>query len=125
MARSPTKGGAKSNHYGIVIEFFVFCMYMIYRQDLKKPTKKLVQPTVVLPEASRRKETAEETSRSADNPVVTAAAIAAAAASAATGPFLQVNIKNTTKPPNMKSTELYTIVESNIKLLWSLIGLLI
>ena len=125
MARSPTKGGAKSNHYGIVIEFFVFCMYMIYRQDLKKPTKKLVQPTVVLPGASRRKETAEETSRSADNPVVTAAAIAAAAASAATGPFLQVNIKNTTKPPNMKSTELYTIVESNIKLLWSLIGLLI
>ena len=124
MARSPTKGGAKSNHYGIVIEFFVFCMYMIYRQDLKKPTKKLVQPTVVLPEASRRKETAEETSRSADNPVVTAAAIAAAAASAATGPFLQVNIKNTTKPPNMKSSELYTIVESNIKL-WSLIGLLI
>ena len=124
MARSPTKGGAKSNHYGIVIEFFVFCMYMIYRQDLKKPTKKLVQPTVVLPEARRRKETAEETSRSADNPVVTAAAIAAAAASAATGPFLQVNIKNTTKPPNMKSTELYTIVESNIKL-WSLIGLLI
>ena len=124
MARSPTKGGAKSNHYGIVIEFFVFCMYMIYRQDLKKPTKKLVQPTVVLPEASRRKETAEETSRSADNPVVTAAAIAAAAASAATGPFLQVNIKNTTKPPNMKSTELHTIVESNIKL-WSLIGLLI
>ena len=124
MARSPTKGGAKSNHYGIVIEFFVFCMYMIYRQDLKKPTKKLVQPTVVLPEASRRKETAEETIRSADNPVVTAAAIAAAAASAATGPFLQVNIKNTTKPPNMKSTELYTIVESNIKL-WSLIGLLI
>ena len=124
MARSPTKGGSKSNHYGIVIEFFVFCMYMIYRQDLKKPTKKLVQPTVVLPEASRRKETAEETSRSADNPVVTAAAIAAAAASAATGPFLQVNIKNTTKPPNMKSTELYTIVESNIKL-WSLIGLLI
>ena len=124
MARSPTKGGAKSNHYSIVIEFFVFCMYMIYRQDLKKPTKKLVQPTVVLPEASRRKETAEETSRSADNPVVTAAAIAAAAASAATGPFLQVNIKNTTKPPNMKSTELYTIVESNIKL-WSLIGLLI
>ena len=124
MARSPTKGGAKSNHYGIVIEFFVFCMYMIYRQDLKKPTKKLVQPTVVLPEASRRKETAEETSRSADNPVVTAAAIAAAVASAATGPFLQVNIKNTTKPPNMKSTELYTIVESNIKL-WSLIGLLI
>ena len=124
MARSPTKRGAKSNHYGIVIEFFVFCIYMIYRQDLKKPTKKLVQPTVVLPEASRRKETAEETSRSADNPVVTAAAIAAAAASAATGPFLQVNIKNTTKPPNMKSTELYTIVESNIKL-WSLIGLLI
>ena len=124
MARSPTKGGAKSNHYGIVIEFFVFCMYMIYRQDLKKPTKKLVQPTVVLPEASRRKETAEETNRSADNPVVTAAAIAAAAASAATGPFLQVNIKNTTKPPNMKSTELYTIVERNIKL-WSLIGLLI
>ena len=124
MARSPTKAGAKSNHYGIVIEFFVFCMYMIYRQDLKKPTKKLVQPTVVLPEASRRKETAEETSRSADNPVVTAAAMAAAAASAATGPFLQVNIKNTTKPPNMKSTELYTIVESNIKL-WSLIGLLI
>ena len=124
MARSPTKGGAKSNHHGIVIEFFVFCIYMIYRQDLKKPTKKLVQPTVVLPEASRRKETAEETSRSADNPVVTAAAIAAAAASAATGPFLQVNIKNTTKPPNMKSTELYTIVESNIKL-WSLIGLLI
>lgn len=97
---------------------------MSYRQDLKKPTKKLVQPTVVLREASGRKETAEETSRSADNPVVTAAAIAAAAASAATGPFLQVNIKNTTKPlNNMKSTELYTIVESNIKLL-SLIGLL-
>ena len=99
-------------------------MYMIYRQDLKKPTKKLVQPTVVLPETSRRNETAEETSRSAHNPVVTAAAIAAAAASAATGPFLQVNIKNITKPPNMKSTELYKIVESNIKLL-SLIGLLI
>lgn len=58
------------------------------RQDQKKPTKKLVQPTLVSPRTDERKDLQEGVGR--DNPVATAAAIAAAAASAATGPFLQL-----------------------------------
>jgi len=58
------------------------------RQEQKKPTKKLVQPTLVSPQTDDRKDTQDAISK--DNPVATAAAIAAAAASAATGPFLQL-----------------------------------
>ena len=63
---------------------------LINRQDQKKPTKKLVQPTLVSPPTDERKDLQEGVGT--DNPVATAAAIAAAAASAATGPFLQVFI---------------------------------
>lgn len=68
----------------------LMCTFITNRQDQKKPAKKLVQPTLVLPQTDVRKDAQDAVISSSDNPVATAAAIAAAAASAATGPFLQV-----------------------------------
>ncbi|XP_068730212.1 TALPID3 protein-like isoform X1 [Montipora capricornis] len=60
------------------------------RQDQRKPSKKVVQPTLVSSIAGDTRDAQDSTGGSDVNPVATAAAIAAAAASAATGPFLQL-----------------------------------
>ena len=70
-----------------------YVIYLTTRQDQKKPSKKLVQPTLVSSKTTDTIEAQDTTDGSDVNPVATAAAIAAAAASAATGPFLQVEQK--------------------------------
>lgn len=67
-----------------------YFIFLTSRQDQKKPSKKLVQPTLVSSKTPDMIEARDTTDGSDVNPMATAAAIAAAAASAATGPFLQV-----------------------------------